>query len=996
MLLAPGTQLGPYRILDLLGGGGMGEVYKATDTRLGRTVAVKVLQGRLAESAAHRERFEREARLISQLNHPHICTLHDVGTDQGMHYLVMEYVDGMTLESRLRQGSVSGQETIAYATQIADALAVAHRQGIVHRDLKPANIMLTRSGVKLLDFGLAKLGSESAAAHSDGRTGSDLTEQGTILGTTQYMAPEQLEGKEADARTDIFAFGAIVYEMLTGKHAFEGGSKASLIAAILKDTPRRISAIEPSVTPGLESTILRCLAKDPDDRWQNAGDLLFQLRADSTIGSKVASAVDAPEAAGTDRARPRWRLATTAVLAAAALAIGGFVLVSSKQARTGATPENLARLEALIDNAEWERAYALAEQIETASPGNPDLGALERRFTNTFAIKSEPSGAHVFRRPYEGTDDDWVELGKTPIRDLRLPIGLSRIRLEYDGYEPLLRNVLGGVASATREKQGVQELNLTLDRKGALPAGTVRVPGWRATIQGAQIDFADFFIGKYEVTNREYKEFVDHGGYQRPEFWEHAITKDGSEIPWQEAMKLFTDQTGLPGPSTWSGGDYPDGQEDYPVGGVSWYEAAAFAKFAGAALPTVYHWRRALNDNPVLNGIQLAWVLPKSNLEGHGPAPVGRFDDPTWPGVYDMAGNVREWTRNAVGDDRFALGGGWNDNRYMGADSNYKVRPLDRSAINGLRLALLRDEQSKLAAASAAVPLVDVPNWSAIAAVSDETFEAYRSLYAYEPAPLRAASEATETFRSWTRERITFDAGYDGARMVLYLYLPLNGSPPYQTVMYFPAAEAWITDSAFGMPLEWLIKSGRAVAAPVLRGTYERRDGLGWMGSLSDGAMTVPGRDAFVKVVKDARRSVDYLTSRPDIDADHIGYYGVSIGSSFAPQILALEPRFRVAVLSLAGLFASTPSWRPELRPTAFLPRVTIPVLVFSGDLDTTFPLETAAKPFFEMLGTPIADKQQIIVPGGHAVLTNTQARKTIEFLEQRFGPVINASTRER
>jgi serine/threonine protein kinase len=320
MLLAPGTQLGPYRILDLLGGGGMGEVYQATDTRLGRTVAVKVLQGRLAESAAHRERFEREARLISQLNHPHICTLYDVGADQGAHYLVMECVEGMTLESRLRQGALSGEETIAYATQIADALTVAHRQGIVHRDLKPANIMLTRSGVKLLDFGLAKLGTDSAAANSDGRTGSNLTEQGTILGTTQYMAPEQLEGKEADARTDIFAFGAITYEMLTGKRAFEGGSKASLIAAILKDTPRRISAIEPSVTPGLESTILRCLAKEADDRWQSAGDLLFQLRADSAIGSKAASAVDAPKADATDRPRRRWLLAATAALTAAALA----------------------------------------------------------------------------------------------------------------------------------------------------------------------------------------------------------------------------------------------------------------------------------------------------------------------------------------------------------------------------------------------------------------------------------------------------------------------------------------------------------------------------------------------------------------------------------------------------------------------------------------------------------------------------------------------------
>jgi dienelactone hydrolase len=466
-------------------------------------------------------------------------------------------------------------------------------------------------------------------------------------------------------------------------------------------------------------------------------------------------------------------------------------------------------------------------------------------------------------------------------------------------------------------------------------------------------------------------------------------------------MKLFVDQTGLPGPSTWIAGDYPDGQEDYPVAGLSWYEAAAFAQFAGRELPSVHHWRRAaFNDNPLLPAILLAWLLPKSNLEGTGPAPVGQFDAPSWQGAYDMAGNVREWTQNVVGDNRFTIGGGWNDNRYQGADPRYSAPPLDRSPINGFRLAVVRDEPSDLAAARNPVPLVEPPDWSAIAPVSDETFEAYRSHYAYEPAPLNAVSEATESFRSWTRERVSFDAVYDGQRVVLYLYLPLNASPPYQTVVYFPAADAWVTESIGQsvMPFDWLIKSGRAVAVPVLRGTYERRDGLGWMGgfSPSTGPATLPGRDAFVKVVKDARRSIDYLVTRPDLSPDAIAYFGLSIGASFAPQILSQEPRFRVAVLSLPGLFPAVPSWLPEVRPTAFLPRVTLPVLVFSGDLDTTFPLETAAKPFFDLLGTPAADKQQIIIPGGHTVLTTTQARRTLEFLDHRLGRVVTSGARDR
>ncbi len=296
----------------------MGEVYRARDTRLDRTVAIKVLPSHLSQDPERRQRFEREARSISSLNHPHICTLYDVGHQEDVDFLVMEYLEGETLDRRLAKGPLPTDHVLRYSVEIADALDKAHRQGIIHRDLKPANIMLTKSGAKLLDFGLAKLRQPESGATlvnlSAVPTGEErpLTGEGTILGTFQYMAPEQLEGKEADARTDIFAFGVVVYEMATGRRAFEGKSQASLIAAILEHDPPPISTLQPMVPPALDRVVKTCLAKDPDDRWQSAHDLASELRWIAEGGPQVGAgagigAITVRERKGTTRER-LWML----------------------------------------------------------------------------------------------------------------------------------------------------------------------------------------------------------------------------------------------------------------------------------------------------------------------------------------------------------------------------------------------------------------------------------------------------------------------------------------------------------------------------------------------------------------------------------------------------------------------------------------------------------------------------------------------------------------
>ncbi|MCA1583116.1 MAG: serine/threonine-protein kinase [Acidobacteria bacterium] len=351
MSLTSGSRLGPYEIVEPIGAGGMGEVYRARDTRLERTVAIKVVPDHLSKDEDVRQRFEREAKTISSLSHPHICALYDVGSQDGVEFLVMEFLEGETLTDRLSKGPLPVEQLLRYSIEIADALEKAHRQGIIHRDLKPANVMLTKSGVKLLDFGLAKAiapVNTNSSLTALPTVAPNLTTAGTILGTFQYMAPEQLEGREADARSDIFAFGAVLYEMATGRKAFEGKSQASLIGSILRDEPAAISVVQPMTPPALDRVVKTCLAKDPEDRWQTARDVLLQLKWIQEGGSLAG--LPAPVAARRkNRERIAWGVAAAFALAAAALAFA-FLRRPSEPLRTVrfeiGTPEEVTSIDA--------------------------------------------------------------------------------------------------------------------------------------------------------------------------------------------------------------------------------------------------------------------------------------------------------------------------------------------------------------------------------------------------------------------------------------------------------------------------------------------------------------------------------------------------------------------------------------------------------------------------------------------------------------------------
>ena len=390
MSLALGTRLGPYEILSPLGAGGMGEVYKARDTRLERTVAVKVLPPHLASSPEARQRFEREAKAISRLSHPHICGLFDVGQQDGTDFLVMELLEGETLSARLAKGPLPLEDVVRYGIEMADALDLAHRQGIVHRDLKPGNVMLTQSGVKLLDFGLAKVvaplfprsdASESLTASMP----ADLTEEGTLLGTFQYMAPEQLEGRAADARSDIFAFGTVLYEMATGRKTFAGSSQAAIAGAIMGQEPPPISSLQPLSPPAFDRLVRNCLAKDPDRRWQTAHDIGLQLAGMGELAPQVAGT--APATHVLRRWMP-WAVASAAV-AAAVIAVfrpGVPSLPASPPVRFSVSPPPGG-------------AFTLDRNVETVSL------ALSPDGSRIGFVASDPTGeTRIWLRPLDGLE----------------------------------------------------------------------------------------------------------------------------------------------------------------------------------------------------------------------------------------------------------------------------------------------------------------------------------------------------------------------------------------------------------------------------------------------------------------------------------------------------------------------------------------------------------------------------------------------------------------
>ncbi|MGD2154887.1 MAG: protein kinase, partial [Gemmatimonadales bacterium] len=977
-----------YTIEQELGSGGMATVYLAYDRKHERQVAIKALRPELA-AALGAERFLREIKITANLNHPHILPLLDSGEAGGALFYVMPYVEGESLRDRLnREGRFSVDEALDLAAEIADALGSAHRGHVIHRDIKPENILLREGHAVVADFGIAL----AVAASYEER----LTETGLSPGTPSYMSPEQIDGTGFDARSDIYALGALLFEMITGRPPFEGPTPLAIAVQHETAPPPDPREIDAAIPDDLAKLILRCLAKDRDDRYQTADDLFAELER---LRHPIL------ETAGVFNLRAllsRLRRPAVAIpTALAVLAIAWFSVwyvqrrAEIRWAREVALPE-IERL--IAANDVWRNLippYRLAERAEAILGDDPELAELFSRVALEIDVMTEPAGASVYMREYESPEAEWTLLGVTPLEDVRVPIGIFRWRLEKEGYEPVLAAAsTWDPASAKGGKPGTvvaYELIRTLDEEGSLPPGMVRVEATQTPIG----TLPDFFIGRYEVTNREYKEFVDAGGYRNREYWKHPVVRDGRELTWDEAMSDLVDRSEQPGPSTWLGGNYAQGQGEHPVSGVSWYEAAAYAEYAGKSLPTDAHWDVARGGfTPMIQVPQLggfAVLAPFSNFEGAGPVPVGSLSGFTAYGAFDMAGNVREWCWNATPQGRLIRGGAWIDNTYEFGNQR-QAPPMDRSARNGFRLALYPDPERVPDAAFAFQALSAPTDFWALEPVSDQIFEVYRQQFSYDETELNPRIESREeSSGEWAHERISFDAAYGGERVLAHLFLPANSPPPYQTVIYFPgSASTWMSSSEdledyyeFPMFLSFLVRSGRAVLYPVYKGTFER--GSPALMALHEGAESHAYTDFLVQLVKDFRRSVDYLETRPDIDSGKIAYYGMSWGGQLGAIVPAVEERLSATVLVAGGFWGIA---RPEAQEINYVTRVTTPTLMLNGRYDNFFRIDEQVRPMFHLLGTPAADKQLILYDTDHIPPREEFIKETLGWLDRYLGPV--------
>ncbi|MEN8164969.1 MAG: protein kinase, partial [Acidobacteriota bacterium] len=924
---------GKYRVHERIGRGGMGVVYKAEDTRLKREVALKFLPPDVADSEDHRERFLVEARAAAALSHPNICVIHEVGESEKGPFIAMEFVKGETLRARIKPRPVSTEEALEITKQAAAGLGEAHRKGIIHRDIKSANIMVTASGqVKIMDFGLAKL-----------EGGSPLTGSHSILGTVAYMSPEQARGERVDTRTDLWSLGIVLYELLTGELPFKGERDLSILQSIIHEDPAPIDACEPPVPLELQRVVARALTKKRGRRYGSAEELLKDLGAyEEVVRAEATGSVSISLLIKRMR---RPMVIVPAALALIAICAGAVMLVRHRAKIRWAKGEAIPEIARMIEaNDAWRNLvppYRLAGQVETIIPEDAELADLFSACSRRMDITTEPPGARVSMKEYGSPDSEWSILGVSPLEKVRVPIGIFRWKIEKEGFDTVFAAAASWKMGGENDMLGAFHLERTLDAEGNRPSGMVRVQATQTKV-GV---LGDFFIGRHEVTNREFRAFVDAGGYRNRDYWKHPIAKDGQELSWEEAHKQFVDQSGLPGPATWMGGDFPTGREEHPVSGVSWYEAAAYAEFTGMSLPTNAHWDVARGGStPMIRWPQLggfAVLQPFSNFADSGAVPVGSLQGYTAYGAHDMAGNVREWCFNEAPGGRVIRGGAFGDNTYF-FNKPQAIPALDRSPRNGIRLASYPDPSAIPDTTTAFQELWPGFDPRSQEPVSDEVFQIYRQQFYYDQTPLEARVEArTENSAGWLREKVSFDAAYGGERVLAHLFLPANASPPYQTVIYFPGSAVRMTPSSediesyyeFTMFLSFLVREGRAVLFPVYQGTFERSGP-----TIATQAQAGPGYaniEYRTQLIKDFRRSIDYLETRPDIDNHRLAYYGMSWGGLLGNIILAVEERLRAGVLLAGGL---TGKGRSEVRDTTYVTHVRTPTLMLNGKYDSILP----------------------------------------------------------
>lgn len=634
--------------------------------------------------------------------------------------------------------------------------------------------------------------------------------------------------------------------------------------------------------------------------------------------------------------------------------------------RQEAYTSGFKRIEALIDKEEYIEAFGIAmDYYEKLPKDSLILNKLNQTSIETD-IRSNPEGAEVYYKDIDS--DEWEFLGETPLFT-RMPgtfssaRGYINFKITKEGYADYVLLTTVGVINrlSLRKERNYFELTPLSEAKSNM----VRIPGGNTRLFVAElgdlnvVDLKSYWIDKFEVTNTEYQNFINAGGYKNKIYWDKIIGEDGESINWEDAMELFVDQSGLHGPSTWSNGTYQANQENHPVMGVSWYEAKAYAKWAGKSLPTIYHWYKA-----AMRWGESSVISPRSNFSG-APSEVGKYNVLSYFGCFDMAGNAREWGTNPhKNGNRSIMGGGYNDEAYFFTD-NFSQHPINRYKTNGFRCVIISDEETNLSSSDTLIQTFTRDFYS-FKPISDEVFNIYNGMFKYDKIPLneKVVADKIDINEVWYKKVVEINAAYGQERLPLNVFIPKNESPPFKTIVYVPGSNSITTRNSKNLTAEnfgFLMRSGYALIMPIFMGTYERRYPEFPNYVENDSKIYA---DQMIMMVKDYSRAIDYVEAQDDF-INEVYYYGISWGGMLGPLFLANEDRIKKAVWQVAGLGAR--ETRPEASPLTFLSRINKPVLMLNGIYDQYFPFETSQKPMYDLLSLREPMKKMVTYNSAHS-----------------------------
>lgn len=639
------------------------------------------------------------------------------------------------------------------------------------------------------------------------------------------------------------------------------------------------------------------------------------------------------------------------------------------------------KIDGLIQKEDYIKAFNIAKNYyNELSNDSLILNKLNQTSIETD-VRSKPDGAKVYYKDIDS--DEWEFLGETPLLT-RMPGTISRSRgyinfkISKEGYvDYALLTTVGVIKGISLNKdKNYFELTPLSEAKSNM----VRIPGGNTRLFVAElgdlnvVDLKPYWIDKFEVTNAEYQNFINAGGYKNKIYWDKIIGEGGESISWEDAMGIFVDQSGLNGPSTWLNGTHQANQENYPVLGVSWYEARAYAKWAGKTLPTIYHWYKA-----AMYWGESTVISPRSNFSGV-PSEVGEYDVLSSYGCYDMAGNAREWGSNPnINGNRSIMGGGYDDETYFFTD-NFSQHPINRYKTNGFRCVILSENEPNLASADTIIQSFTRDFYSH-KPISDEVFKIYNGMFKYDKAPLNTSviNDSVPINEVWYKKIVEIDAAYGQERLPLNIFIPKNATPPFKTVVYVPGSGAITSRNSQYLSARgrgFLLRSGYAVVMPIYKGTYER--GYPEFPNYVENDSKIYA-DQMIMMVKDYSRAIDYVEAQDEFLND-VYYYGISWGGMLGPLFLANEHRIKKAVWQVAGLGAR--DTRPEANPLTFLSRINKPVLMLNGIYDQYFPFETSQKPMYDLLSLKEPMKKMITYKSAHSPPSSETSKEVLKWFK--------------